>query len=287
MATGTMEIARLEKPLPSEIDVFGLTHQGNVRPTNADHFLVAAFHRAMKVHGTSLAGDPLHLSTYSRGYIFLVADGVGSMPRGAAGSEQAVNSISGSLLDMTEVALQSEPQREGEIIEQIKIAVTRAHEAILELGRSGGRHEEAATTLTMAIAVWPRLFVIHAGDSRCYRYRLGELHRLTTDQTMAQAMVESGIMTRDAAERSNYRNVLLSALGSSQFDPEISVSALDRADAVLLCSDGLTRHVADEEIRDRMQRGGSSESICRDLVGLALERGGEDNVTVVIGKVRS
>jgi serine/threonine protein phosphatase PrpC len=287
MVTGAMEVARLEKPLPSEIDVFGVTHQGLVRPTNADHFLVAAFHRAMKVHATSLAGDPLHLSTYSRGYIFLVADGVGSMPRGAAGSEQAVNSISGSLLDMTEIALQSEPQREGEMIEQIKRAVANAHEAILELGKTGGRREEAATTLTMAIAVWPRLFVIHAGDSRCYRYRLGELHRLTTDQTMAQAMVESGIMTPDAAERSNYRNVLLSALGSSQFDPEISVSDLDRADATLLCSDGLTRHVKDDEIRARMAMGGSSESICRDLVDLALNRGGEDNVTVVVGKIRS
>src|SRR4051794_9682319 len=82
MTTDTVDIVRLEKPLPSEIDVFGVTHQGHVRPTNADHFLVAGFHRAMKVHATSLGGEILHLSRYSRGYIFLVADGVGSLTRG-------------------------------------------------------------------------------------------------------------------------------------------------------------------------------------------------------------
>jgi PPM family protein phosphatase len=285
--TSSVEIPRqLEKPLPAEIDVFGVTHQGYVRPTNADHFLVAGFHRAMRVHATSLGGDPLHLSTYSRGYLFLIADGVGSLTRGAAGSEQAVESISASLLDMTEICLQTEPHRESEMLERIKDSVSKAHAAILELGRAGGRREEAATTLTMAIAIWPRMFVIHVGDSRCYRYRLGDLQRLTTDQTMAQAMVESGIMSRDAAERSHYRNVLLSALGSSQFEPEISVCDLDRNDAAFLCTDGLTRHVSDAEIKERLDRGGTSESICQDLLGLALERGGEDNVTVVMGQVR-
>lgn len=287
MTMSAVEAVRLDKPLPSEIDVFGLTHRGHVRPTNADHFLVAGFHRAMRVHATSLSGDPLQLSKYSRGYIFLVADGVGSLVHGAQGSEHAVESISGSLLDMTEICLETEPHREGEMLERIKTSVSNAHAAILELGRSGGRHEEAATTLTMAIAVWPRLFIIHAGDSRFYRFHQGQLQLLTTDQTMAQAMVESGIMSRDAAERSNYRNVLLSALGSSQFEPEIIVADIDRADTSMLCTDGLTRHVREDEISGRLEQGGSAESICRDLVELALARGGEDNVTVVIGKVRT
>jgi PPM family protein phosphatase len=285
MSAGALDTVALEKPLPSEIDVFGLTHPGRVRPTNADHFLIASFHRAMRVHASSLDVALPPLSTYSRGYLMLVADGVGGLARASEGSGRAIETIARYVLDMGEVCLQTEPDREDELIARLQSAVHRAHEALLTEDEGTARGSNA-TTLTMWIGIWPRAFVIHAGDSRCYRLRRGVLDRLTTDQTMAQAMVDSGVLSHDEAKTSRMKHVLVSALGSSQLDPAVTVGDCDRQDVVFLCTDGLTRHVSEDEIREWLSRRGSSEMICRGLIDLALDRGGEDNITAVMGKVR-
>jgi len=274
----------MQRPLPSEIDVFGLTHAGKVRPTNADHFLVANFYRAMKVHASSIdPGSFARSSTYSRGYLFLVADGVGAFSQAAEGSAQAIQTVAQHILDMSELCMQSEPSREGEMAERLRTFVLKAHEAL----RGEGRAETPgsnATTFTMMITNWPRLFVIHVGDSRAYRFRRGKLQRLTTDQTMAQAMIDSGVMTPEAAEATHWKHVLVSALGSPQLEPEVIVVDAERTDQVLLCSDGLTRHVSDAEIEQRLLTGGTSEAVCHELLNLALDRGGMDNVTVLLGQ---
>jgi protein phosphatase len=134
--------------------------------------------------------------------------------------------------------------------------------------------------------LWPRAFIVHAGDSRAYRLRDGKLERMTMDQTMAQAMIDSGTMTREQAEASKFKNVLLSAAGGHNFDLEVSATDLHRDDRTLLCTDGLTRHVSEAEIRDILASDIGSERVCRDLLALALDRGGEDNVTIVAGRTR-
>jgi PPM family protein phosphatase len=272
------------KPLPSEIDTFGLTHPGRVRPTNADHFLIASFYRAMRVHSSSIDTSSFSpYSTYSRGFVFLVADGVGAFSQAAEGSAQAVQAVSQAILDMSEVSMTSEPAREGEIAERMRAFVLKAHEAL----RGEGVAETPgsnATTFTMVMGIWPRNFVIHVGDSRAYRYRRGELKRLTSDQTMAQAMIDSGAMTKEVAEKSPWKHVLISALGSPQLEAQVSVEDIERGDDLLLCSDGLTRHVTDDEIRTRLAAGGTAETICRDLLNQALERGGLDNVTILVAR---
>ena len=276
----------LEKPLPSEIDVCGLTHRGHVRSENADHFLIASFHRAMQVHASSIPESAFTAhSADSRGYVFLVADGVGAFAQAANGSARAIRSVAQYLVDMSEVSLPSDPAREEEMVNRIRAAFAEAHETLLQLDEQG-EPGSAITTLTMLIAIWPRAFIVHAGDSRAYRLRNGTLSRLTTDQTMAQAMIDTGAMTHDSAEASPLKHVLLSALGSAQVDPQVLVQNLERPDVMLLCTDGLTKHVSDDEIREHVSRPVSSESICRTLIDLALERGGEDNVTVVVGKAR-
>ena len=124
------------------------------------------------------------------------------------------------------------------------------------------------------------------GDSRCYRLRDGSLERLTKDQNMAEVVVDSGIMSRAAADASRLGHVLLSAVGSETLQLQVTSTDCQRTDVVLLCTDGLTRHVSEEEIRTRLASRASAETICRDLVDLAVERGGKDNVTVVAGRVR-
>jgi protein phosphatase len=163
--------------------------------------------------------------------------------------------------------------------------VQHAHEALLATA-AHARVGATATTLTIAIALWPRAIILHAGDSRCYRWRDGVLECLTTDQTMAQALIAAGALqpTADAVPR--LRNVLVSALGASQLEVEVVTDELRLTDRWLLCTDGLTRHVSDAEIAERLGGSGSAEAICQDLLALALARGGEDNVTVVAGRLR-
>lgn len=286
MAASITQSNALQKPLPSEIDVCGLTHHGRVRSENADHFLIASFHRAMQVHNSSIPANAFPaLSADSRGYVFLVADGVGAFAQAANGSARAIRSVAQYLVDMSEVSLPSDPGRETEIITRARAAFAEAHETLLQLDEQGVQGS-AVTTLTMVITIWPRAFVVHAGDSRAYRLRNGVLEQLTTDQTMAQMMVQSGEMSRDLAEASPLKHVLVSALGSSAVDPQVSVLALERHDVILLCTDGLTKHVTDDEIAEHLARQSSSASTCQSLVDLALARGGIDNVTVIMGKAR-
>jgi protein phosphatase len=140
----------------------------------------------------------------------------------------------------------------------------------------------AATTLTLFIAVWPTLYVLHIGDSRLYRYRKGEFQLLTHDQTMAQHLVDIGAMPKELASRSPLAHVLTSAIGGNESTPDVSRTDLQRGDALLLCTDGLTKHVSHERIAERMRTMTSAEQVVRALVDDALAGGGTDNVTVLV-----
>jgi protein phosphatase len=274
-----------QKPLLSQIDVFGCTHKGLVRESNADHFLVASFHRAILVHAASVPAESLPaFSPDSRGFVLLVADGVGSMARGADGSAKITDTIARYLVEMAEVSLLAQPNREREVMERLRDAVSWTHVELQEFARETGAG--AATTITVCHMVWPCAFIAHAGDSRAYRLRGGRLERMTTDQTMAQAMIDSGTMTREAAEASRFRNVLLSAVGGNSLDLDVMSTDLQRNDRWLLCSDGLTKHVSDAEIQQALAADDGAQSTCERLIALTLERGAEDNVTVIASRAR-
>ena len=269
-----------KKPLLNQVDVYGCTHKGLVRETNADHFLVASFHRAILVHAASVPADSLPaFSPDSRGFVFLVADGVGSMVHGGQGSARITDSIARYLTGMSEISLTAEPSREQEIANRLRDVVSKTHGELQEFALENGGG--AATTITVCLVIWPCVFIAHAGDSRAYRLRDGKLERMTTDQTMAQAMIDSGTMTREAAEQSRFRNVLLSAVGGSSLDLDVTTFPAHLGDRWILCTDGLTKHVTEEEIRDVLAADHGSRATCEKLIALTLERGAEDNVTVI------
>lgn len=275
------------RPAMSRIDVFGITHQGYVRKENADHFFIGSFHRTLRIHGTSFPADDIGpQETESRGFLMLVADGVGSLQASAEGSAHALAVVTSHLLHASEICSNMALSDREAAIAELKTAVGRAHEALHEAAEREGKGP-SATTLTMYAAFWPMGFVVQVGDSRMYRLRGDKFERLTSDQTMAQMMVEAGAMTPSQAEGSHLKHVLWSAVGSQEAVPEVLVTDLDLRDRSLLCSDGLTKHVNDDEIRDYLSRDMSSEEMCRALLNLALERGGTDNVTVVSGRVRA
>ncbi|HEY7232677.1 MAG TPA: protein phosphatase 2C domain-containing protein [Gemmatimonadaceae bacterium] len=284
MNATTHEDITLQRPKLAEIDAFGLTHPGLVRKTNADHFLVASLHRTLRVHATSLGGDIGPQESETRGFLLLVADGVGGLAGAAEGSAKVVATVAQHLLHASELCSQMAVTHENEAINTLRDAVASAHRALLTA--PDGEGGTAASTLTMFASFWPRAFVIHVGDSRAYRYRDGALERLTTDQTFAQMMVQAGALSQAGAEASHLKHVLWSAIGSQEVVPDVLVTDVTRRGVILLCTDGLTNHVSDDEIKSQLASCKSAERSCRELIDLALSRGGSDNVTVVIGRVR-
>lgn len=275
------------RPSPAEIDVFGLTDPGRVRGENQDQFLIASLHKLLRVHQSSIPPDDLTpLVTESRGFVFVVADGVGGRPDGAQASSTVIRAIAHYVTHLTDLYRRLDPEREGEFLAQLEHAVLQTHEVLLDEGRREYGGKGGATTLTMLFALWPRGYVVHLGDSSCYRLRDGRLERMTRDQTVAEDLVQAGALRPSEARQSPLSNVLASALGGPEAIPLTLATDARRDDVVLLCTDGLTKHVTEDEIEDRLRRLQSSEQVCRDLVRLANERGGTDNVTVLVGRVR-
>lgn len=277
-----------QRPTSRDVDIFGMCHVGLVREKNQDHFLVATLHKAMQVHQTTLPHDGLgSLVSGARGYVFLVADGVGSNPWGEEASGSALRAIADYVIHGmdAEARPDPDPDHDRRVVERLRRSVEHGHKALRDAGEAEGKRG-MATTLTMVTIYWPRAYVVHVGDSRGYRLRRGELTQVTHDQTMAQAMVDAGALTPAAAEQSRLKHVLWSALGGREAQPEVTLLDAEWEDVMLLCTDGLTKHVSDEEIRAQLLLPVSAESSCRALVDLALSRGGSDNVTVVIGRLR-
>ena len=275
------------RPALAEIDVFGVTDPGRVRRENQDQFLIASLHKLLRVHQSSIPPDDLTpLVTESRGFVFVVADGVAGRPDGAQASGTVIRAIANYVTHLTDLYRRLDSDREAEFVAQLERAVLETHELLLEEGRREYGGQGGATTLTMVFALWPRAYLVHLGDSSCYRLRAGQLQRMTRDQTVAEELVRAGALRPSEARRSPLSNVLASAVGGPEATPLTLASDARRDDILLLCTDGLTKHVTEDEIEDRLRTVQSSEQVCRDLVRLANERGGTDNVTVLVGRVR-
>jgi protein phosphatase len=141
-----------------------------------------------------------------------------------------------------------------------------------------------ATTLTLWIGVWPWSYLLQVGDSRCYVYHGDRLTQISRDQTMAQELVDQGILTRSDADNSRWAHVLSSAIGGQQTAPVVTRFRQSWRSVGLLCSDGLTKHVSDERIEERLRTMTSAKQVCEDLLQDALDDGGTDNITIIVGR---
>jgi serine/threonine protein phosphatase PrpC len=271
-----------------EIDLFGLTHPGKVRQENEDHFLAATVHPEVLVHGTSLpAVDELPLRGERLATIYLVADGVGGHSGGNDASRIATEVVARYVSSTLRSYHAAGTSNEDLFLEALEAAAIEAHQAVRAESAQRDDEKGMATTLTLGISVWPWLYVVQLGDSRCYYFWNGTIRQVTRDQTVAQELVDQGIMPRERLSDSPYRNVLSSAVGGSEALPEVTRLRIDRQGSVLLfCSDGLTKHVSDDEIAECISQHARSEDIAKTLLGMALDRGGTDNVTIVVARRR-
>ncbi len=288
MTMSTMDLSQ-RKPLDQEIDVFGTTDIGKIRSENQDQFLICALQKHVEVWGTSLT-DEERLGDFTgdrMGFLALVADGVGGSAGGKEASQTAVESVLDYVTHSMQCFYTSDPHHEDDFLKALHEAVMLSHELVRQKAGSDAAEERMATTLTMLMGVWPHAYVVQVGDSRCYQLRDGILKRVTKDQTLVQQLVDDGVVHPSDADQSPWKHILSSAIGGSAAAPVTTKIDFQWGDVLLLCTDGLTQHVSEEEIEDQLNRLESAEQVGRDLVSLALERGGSDNVTVVVGRLRA
>jgi serine/threonine protein phosphatase PrpC len=273
------------RPRDDELDLFGITHVGRVRVENQDHFLVATVHPELIIHETSLPAPqslPIHGTRLAT--VMLVADGVGGSSGGAEASKLAIETITRYVSSSLRCYHAAGSSEEKEFVDALREAALEAHTVVRDESALRPDAHRMATTLTLFIAVWPWAYVVQVGDSRCYHYQGGELRQLTRDQTIAQDLVDQGVLAPDRVAKSPFSHVLASAIGAEAALPEVSRVKIDGRGIFLLCSDGLTKHVTDEEIAAELSELKSSEQSCRRLLELALDHGGSDNVTVLIAR---
>ena len=272
------------KPRDDEIDVFGLTHQGFVREVNQDNFLIAGMRKQMQVHLTSLP-DPDTIGGNERVALFgMVADGVGGGPRGEVASRFAAEAITRYVAQSVRCYYAADLTDEIAFLRSLEEGALQCHMDLTRRAQDDPELEGMATTLTLWIGVWPRAYLLQVGDSRCYVLRGGELTQISRDQTLAQDLIDQGVFTRADAEHSKWSNVLASAIGGPAAAPIVTRLEQQWGDIGLMCSDGLTKHVPDDRIRERLLSMTSARQACETLLGDALDAGGTDNITIVVGR---
>lgn len=273
--------------LPETIDCHGLTDLGRRRRVNQDQFLVADLSRSLLVRQSTLPyEDSTLLTAERRTHLLLVADGLGGGPAGDRASSLAVRTVVRYVLDVMPWFHQLE-HREDDLEAELTRALQRCQASVEAEVAENPAERGMATTLTMAYVVWPRLYVVHVGDSRCYLFRDGRLARITRDHTVGRRLAEEfGLEGGDWLE---WGSVMWNVIGgtSKELRPEVYKARLRPGDTLLLCTDGLTREVPDDAIAGLLDSRGPARDVCRKLVERANEAGGHDNITVVVARFRS
>jgi protein phosphatase len=273
---------------PLSVRSFGLTDPGKVRDTNEDQFLIAVLLKALRVEQTSLPQPKLQHSS-DRSHLFVVADGMGGHAGGEKASALAIDSVETFILETFKWFAQCKGTEQDDVLSDFQSALGQANARVLAEAAERPELRGMGTTLTLAYSLNDELFVAHVGDSRCYLCRRGILSRLTRDHTLVDDMVRHGALAAEEAAKHRWRHVITNAVGgdSAKVMVEVHKVRLEGGDRVLLCSDGLTEMVPEEEINHVLQTEVEPEQACRRLGTRANEAGGKDNITVVVAHFRA
>jgi serine/threonine protein phosphatase PrpC len=279
-----------ENIMRTQMDAFGLTDVGRRRTANEDHFLIADLNKSLRVHGTSLKiDDETRIYGGSQGKLMVVADGMGGEAEGERASTIAVDQVATYVLNSLSWCFRLEEDSELDFQEHLKEALKSCQESIHSVSLANPEMSSMGTTMTMAYIVWPRAFIVHVGDSRCYLFSNDRLQQITSDHTMAAILAESGRMTPEEARHSPMGNALVNVLGgkSDELSVDVLKLTLRVGDVLLLCTDGLHDMVPDAMLQSVLASESSSEATCRKLVDQANENGGKDNITLIVSRFLS
>lgn len=241
------------------IKAYAKSDKGNVRETNEDYFYIS----------NSL--DQIQL--------FLLADGMGGYNGGEIASQLAIqtakNYIENNFKDI-------EKDRDS-IIQLLGSSMEYANMVVYEKAKENPELQGMGTTLEICLIYNNKAYIGHVGDSRIYRVRKQFIRKLTQDHSYVQKLVKEGTITKEQAEHHPQKNMLMKALGCNAFvEPDVMVKGFLKDDVLIMCSDGLSNMVDQQTIYEMASK--NIEQATKDLVQLAKDRGGYDNITVVIIK---
>lgn len=267
----------VSRPSPANVHVRAVSasHVGRVRGANEDACAVVDLD-----HGETVLGATLRrLDVGPRGVLLAVSDGMGGARDGAVASSISIEALVRAL----EEAPAGVPARDA--LEQ---ATRDAHREVWDASCRAGHqgHTRMGATLTALLVQDSRVTIAQVGDSRAYLVRQGRMTRLTNDQSIVQSLIDKGLMKIEDAEHSPFRNILTQAMGhQEELDVVMGEAELRDRDCLLVCSDGLTNELSEDEIRDAILMSMRLDVAAKRLVDLANEHGGRDNITVVVAGV--
>lgn len=283
-------------PFGHERDVrvvtFGLTDVGRQRSHNEDSFLIAELRdddgppppfRQDSLDVTPALERAGEFRIGPAGALLLVADGMGGAAAGEVASALAIDTV---LERMEEDWLPERARTADRFAFRLVRSIEEANARIHQRARSHESERGMGCTATAVGLFDGHAYAAQVGDSRAYVVRDGAATQITRDQTVVQKMIDSGALRAEDAEQSRYRHVILQALGTEpEVEVEVTYHPLRRGDVLLLCSDGLSGPVEEQDIAEAVCDAPSPVEACRTLIERANEQGGPDNVTVVTAYV--
>ncbi len=277
-------------PLPGTVAVeFGArSHVGKVRDKNEDHFLISQIGRTLRVLQTSLPPGEVPGEIEEAAYGMVVADGMGGMAGGARASLLAIRTGVKLVLESPRWALRIDETEAKLLIDRMKEYFLKVDETLIEETKTNPRLTGMGTTLTVAYSAGSHGFIVHAGDSRAYLFRNGELRQLTRDHTLAQNLADVGAIPQGDVRTLPTRHILTNFAGGPirGISPEIITFELVDGDRLLLCTDGLTGMLRDAKIAEILMQYDRPDDAAQALIDHALDKGGKDNVTVILAQYR-
>lgn len=263
---------------PMHVEVFGRTDVGTTRDHNEDSFLVAN----LTTREASLQPTVRNHEVGLRGTLFMVADGMGGAAAGELASEMATETVYTHMLEAWGTDTEVTDQR---FAYRLKEAVEIANSRIYEYARNHPENRGMGTTTTACGIFGTSLFLTQIGDSRGYLIRKGRIVQITKDQSLMQRLVDAGELTEEEAAVSERRNIILQALGP---DPAVKVDLtrqeVRRGDLLIMCSDGLSGLARNDDILRIVSEAPDLVTACKQLIDLANERGGPDNITCIVAR---
>ena len=236
------------------------SHKGKVRDKNEDYFNIVSDNS-----GNVIA--------------FIIADGMGGHNSGEVASKMAVDCVTSKIM-----ALSEQESEDGLVSDALVSIIQTANKDIFENAQNCADNFGMGTTLIVAMPKKDKLHIGHVGDSRAYRIREGKIHRITTDHSYIEELLRNGTINLEEAKIHPKKNLITRALGSEELEVDYYLSDLKSDDIFIFCTDGLTNMV-DEDTIENICNTKDPQQACDDLVELANDNGGEDNITILAVKI--
>ena len=267
------------------VELFAKSDVGRVRRGNEDNFLVLELSKQQTWTGSDSAAAPADLSSFElgeKGLVLVVSDGMGGALAGDVASRMAVDSVRDMILGNNS---EEGCDQDAPLVECLKSATVYANLAIHQKSQEDSRCAGMGATFTGAAVHGDLLDLVQVGDSRGYIIRQDQIRLATKDQSLVQQLVDVGQISEAEAETHMFRNVILQALGAQgDVTPVTGRIRLRRGDTLLLCSDGLSGKLRSEDIQNIVRSNPDLSKACEQLIAEANDRGGEDNITVILAR---